>query len=96
MSTGTNDFVDALIGRIEHKAAANDNSEAPAQVFRVIIEDEDTGREFLGWNGINRARAGRIAEFIDNRGVADEKIGRLPPRKLNLDGLARNRNRGRR
>ncbi len=95
MSQGSSDnFVDRMIGRIETKEAANDNG-SPVPVYRVIIEDEDTGREFIGWGGISRARVERIVEFVDNKGVADEKIGRLPARKLNLDGLARNRNRNR-
>lgn len=94
MNTGGNDsFVDTLISRIEHTDAANDNGKPTAATFRIVIEDEATGREFLGWGGLIRERVDLIAGFIDNRGVAQEKIGRMPARRLNLDGLARNRGR---
>lgn len=58
---------------------ANDNGIAPG-CFRVVIEDEDTGQEYLGWGGITRERAEKIVDFIDGRAVADVKVGRLARR----------------
>lgn len=90
MIKGPPSYVDQLIGRIEHKDAANDNA-SPAASYRVVIEDETTGQEFVGWSGISRERAETIADFVNRRGVADVKIGRMPRRPFLFGRLARGR-----
>ncbi len=90
--SGNDSFVDALIGRIAVSGdAANDNASTGGP-YRVVIEHESDGREFVGWGGISRERAEAIVAFVNNRCAPDIKIGRLPPRP-NMDGLARNRKR---
>lgn len=61
---------------------ANDNAQgAPhPQCFRIVIEDEETGQEFIGWGGVTRERAEKIIDFVDGRAVAEVKVGRLARR----------------
>jgi hypothetical protein len=75
--------------------AANDNASPQGQTYRVVVEDDETGQELMGWTGITRARIEAIADFVDNRAVPQEKLGRLVKRRPNLLFGSQARARGR-
>jgi hypothetical protein len=46
--------------------------------FRIVIEDEDSGQEFVGFSGHTRSFVESVVAFIKARGDHDLSAGRLP------------------
>lgn len=56
-------------------------SELTMRKYRIVIEDEKTEQEFVGFSGLNRVAVQRIVALIHSVGAHELQIGRLPTGK---------------
>lgn len=56
-------------------------SEHTMRKYRVVIEDEKTGQEFVGFSGLNRVAVERIHALVNSVGAHELSVGKLPTGK---------------